>query len=104
MLHKCTLQNLLYSQSCVIKVNESDSIKLEKQENEYYEEYLISIYNSNKIMETYKITPVKKLITKKDNIYSLEKSFGKLFKKKCLSKDLLFLISNKLYKDIKTFE
>jgi len=94
----------LYSQSCIIKINKKDSIKLEKQDNEYYNEYLISIYNTTKTVETYKITPVKREITKKDKVYNIEKSFERKTQKRCSSKDILFLIDNKFYKHIKTFE
>ncbi|NML72143.1 hypothetical protein HHL23_20465 [Chryseobacterium sp. RP-3-3] len=97
----------LYSQSCIIKVNKSDSIKLEKQDNEYYKEYVLSIYNpnfnTNEIVKNYKVSPIKKTIKKNDQIYNLTKTSENKLKKKCFSKDLLFLIESKFYKHIKTF-
>jgi hypothetical protein len=50
------------------------------------------------------LQPIKKNTNSKDNIYNIEESFEKKFKKKCSTKDILFLINNKFYKHIKTFE
>lgn len=94
----------LYSQSCIIKVSKSDSLKLEKQDNEYYEEYIFSLLDANKTLETYKVTPLNKVISKKDRIYNLNFFLENKYKKKCFSRDILFLIDNKFYKYIRTFE
>ena len=117
---------ILYSQSCIVRINKKDSIKLEKQENEYYEEYRLSLFNKKNIkynklkglnynnfvhgvrfcdackeeVTYFLLQQIKKKITKKDKIYDVEKNF----EKKCSSKEILFLIDNKFYRNIKTFE
>ncbi|MDR6373149.1 hypothetical protein J2795_004338 [Chryseobacterium bernardetii] len=114
---------LVFSQACIIKINEQDSINLEKLQRN---EYRLSFFNKKNIeynkskglnynnfvhgvrfcdvckeeVAYFLLQPIKKKITRKDSIYSIEKSF----EKKCLSKEILFQIDNKFYKHIKTFE
>ncbi|RMZ59969.1 hypothetical protein D1632_10245 [Chryseobacterium nematophagum] len=98
-----------YSQNCIVRIHKTDSIKLEKIENDFYREYLLLIPAKNNhgtegLINRYRVTPVERIYNEKEIIYDFKSITERRFKKRCLNHNILFLIDNQLYKNIKTFE